>query len=1013
MKGAVSLLGFVFEGAFKLGFMKDKLLDQEYKHFAKSVFVKLEEEAKEDDTSIQIIKQVSQDPSYRIDNPPSSLRGLSRLLREATDPGEESGAIRKEWKEIYIKLLFAIGYSGGYFYGRKHTAFPKKYLIGEESDEIIWQNSDLLFVESQVLHILDLKLGGAMVALRRLLSEKSPRLPLSVYGVPVNVSTGELVFYRFLEQIMYIKDKLRESEDIFPENKGMLQMLCYATDFLANESEPIRQVSLELIYPLAEPLNLRFTVQKREILKRFLEDVRELYRSLKAKSLPYEEINSNSPHRHKRVREQTRITISALREEMQKRQEQSFSLPTGDITEARRDVRQRLEAFFLHPAPCKAIALLHSAGSGKTSTTRNLILQKPGKHIVIYMATRISLLDREYQHLAQQQAEHSDREIELVYKTANTVQADYADHKGTFWELKNHYAQGKLAATVQEIYDTINNREVDFIWAFVTLQSIVKTGREHKTSKHLKKLLRPSCKDYHIHIILDEFLGHKNGLFAIVELLDFLKEAQKHNRKASLYLFDANAFSPNLLEKLIEEYREFQVIPESLVLVPYEEERKISVEGIPFEIYAKHGYPAKELIIHKRFIEVEEEKDIPARVAEYIKSTLPKEESTAFLFLQNKEIIIETSKYLERIDFSTLIATATSKKSQKKINEGKEDVILGTSSVSRGLDFSRPHKPVNNIYIVVQNWGIENSLVETLQAVSRSRGDSKTESLPKSLHLLYLINRQYDVYRVENLTQMLDHADKNLVRIVYEKEVLRGFLDLDEVVTKILRQFLDKPSSNVLVPVPTQHTSRFTPNVIADFEDILSFLEDISKLAKQKELEELRKVLKESAYLYTTLPELDLLSSYNYYHPYILLDNYDIFLKFDNELRKKAIYLYNKVEQLLSEHNIDKAVKVKDFLESVLPIPKNTAPILLPVYSVVLAKNWLSEGERKDFLIHKRVGRGHAEVLGGSLKLKTYCANLNETEYACIPLGEDYPYREVLSGRFAKFPIQFVKSLLQ
>lgn len=677
---------------------------------------------------------------------------------------------------------------------------PIKYQIGEESDEIIWRNSDLLFIDSnKTLHIIDLKLGGARGALRTLLVEKSPRLPLPIYGVPVNVSTGELEFSRFLEQLMKIKDKLRESEEIFPENKGMLQMLCYATDFLVERQDQVREVSLELIYPLAEPLNLRFIVQNRESLKLFLEEIRELYRSLRVKGSPYEEIDSDSAYRQKRVREQTQKALLDLRKKMQERQEQPIRLSTGDIAEARQDVEQRLKAFFSNPAPCKGIALLHSAGSGKTSTTRNQILATPGKHIVIYMATRISLLDREYQYL-NQIASQEERKITLVYKRENTAQLKGARHKGDSWELKTNYAKGKLATAVEEIIRLLHQPSPpELLWAFVTLQAIVKTSRDHRTSKHLEDLLRPITKDYHIHIILDEFLGHKNGLFAILELLQFLKRARDHKRKINLYLFDANAYSPNLLEKLIQEYKEFQVIPESLVLVPYDEERKIAVEEIPLEIYAKHGYPSKQLIIQKRFVEVESEGKIAEQVSSYIKATLPREESTAFLFLQNKDLIVETSNYLRGIGFSTLIATATSKKTQKEINEGGEDVILGTSSVSRGLDFSRPHKPVNNIYIVVQNWGIENNLVEILQAVSRSRGDKTTESKPKTLHLLYLINRQYDQYRVETLTQMLEHGDRNLVPLMYEKETLRGFVDLDEVITKILKQFLDRPSSQVLV----------------------------------------------------------------------------------------------------------------------------------------------------------------------------------------------------------------------
>jgi hypothetical protein len=48
----------------------------------------------------------------------------------------------------------------------------------------------------------------------------------------------------------------------------------------------------------------------------------------------------------------------------------------------------------------------------------------------------------------------------------------------------------------------------------------------------------------------------------------------------------------------------------------------------------------------------------------------------------------------------------------------------------------------------------------------------------------------------------------------------------------------------------------------------------------------------------------------------------------------------------------------------------------------------------------------------GSVKPTTYCFVGTQKEYACVPLGEDYPYKEVLSGRFAKFPIEFIIKLL-
>jgi len=89
-------------------------------------------------------------------------------------------------------------------------------------------------------------------------------------------------------------------------------------------------------------------------------------------------------------------------------------------------------------------------------------------------------------------------------------------------------------------------------------------------------------------------------------------------------------------------------------------------------------------------------------------------------------------------------------------------------------------------------------------------------------------------------------------------------------------------------------------------------------------------------------------------------------------------------------------------------------PVLIPVYSYVLTKHFLKEGEVVKFYVNKTVGRGGASSMLGEVSLSTRCSNSKnlEREYACILLEEEYPYKEVLSGRFAKFPIEFLRRLL-
>jgi hypothetical protein len=79
----------------------------------------------------------------------------------------------------------------------------------------------------------------------------------------------------------------------------------------------------------------------------------------------------------------------------------------------------------------------------------------------------------------------------------------------------------------------------------------------------------------------------------------------------------------------------------------------------------------------------------------------------------------------------------------------------------------------------------------------------------------------------------------------------------------------------------------------------------------------------------------------------------------------------------------------------------------------VLTEHFLRERERVQFKIRGRIGRGKADTLMGDVEPFTYCLVGTPKEYACVPLGEDYPYKEVLSGRFAKFPIEFIIKLLR
>jgi hypothetical protein len=165
-------------------------------------------------------------------------------------------------------------------------------------------------------------------------------------------------------------------------------------DYLCEEKpRNVREVSLSLFYPLAEPFSARF-YWNGEDLSPYRERIRQLYEKIKEIDWEYSQAVAEGRARKERLLEEVPKEIERLKEEMQKRENTEEIIEPGKITEARKHVKEELYRFFSKTKDIKALCLLHSAGSGKTTQTRNRILMQEGRHIVLYMATRKVLVDR-------------------------------------------------------------------------------------------------------------------------------------------------------------------------------------------------------------------------------------------------------------------------------------------------------------------------------------------------------------------------------------------------------------------------------------------------------------------------------------------------------------------------------------------------------------------------------------------------------------------------------------------
>jgi hypothetical protein len=1022
----VEILGEVFEFAFKLGFLKGRVED--YESFTEDGFERIKSKFLENwlEELASVWEQLKEHVPFELENPPQELKNLGL---GQTDKNT-------------LLFLFLLGYYEGSFYGKgfKNVRFIK-YQLGEGSQIAgIYPNADLLFIADGVLYVVDFKLAGAVGDIRALLDKGEGSIPYRVYGLPVNVSLGEVDFERFVSCLLEMEEELLSLETANPELKGFLQVVSYGVDYLCEEMpKDVREVSLSLFYPLAEPFSARF-YWNGEDLSPYRERIKQLYEKLRQVDWEYSQAVAEGRARKERLLEEVPKEIERLKEEIRKRENTEEIIEPGKITETRNHVKKELYKFFSKAQDIKALCLLHSAGSGKTTQTRNQILMQEGKHIVLYMATRKVLVDREYKKLNDlmdalegnrkdidpqdkeyikvlEYLKNSNKSIGLVYEKRQDRKGRHVENIGDTYRNLNANS-GILKRTVEEILKLTDKN--DIIWALCTQQALVETQFGDATSRHLDNLLSKRITDqYTFHIILDEFLGHSNGLYAIEEMFDFLRKVREKGGRANLYLFDANGYSPAILKKLLEEYGEYKVVPESLVIVDFKEEEDFRHKDIEVSVRAKHGYPSPQIIVKRKFLSMDEAKksdeELVSRIAGYIKPTFEDRHSqTAFLFLQNKELLAKLKDHLEDKGYSCLVATADSRKSQDRINQGYEDIILSTSALSRGIDLSRPHKPINKIYAVITDFGIESNLVEMIQAISRARGDKETEKNPKELHFVYPIYPQGDAL-LESILQYEPKADEQILRLMITKHTLKQKLLLDQVVFGILEQFVKSGKEKVLVPLPSQYATRYIPNEVANIESFLSFLENIIPFVEDEEKREKVKKLYHTllSAIFVNAVQIDFRKEFEYYHPYILFEKQEVRYAFENEKRGKIKKLFEELEEILRDHNQDKTDEFKNFINSGLPSTLKRMPTIIPVCALVLTEHFLKERQTAQFRIRGRIGRGKADTLMGNVEPITYCFVGTIKEYACVPLGEDYPYKEVLSGRFAKFPIEFIIKLLE
>ncbi len=984
-----------------------------------------------------------------------------------------------------LESLFFIGYTGyiqGYIYGsyiksRGNIEFVK-FNIMEGDTAGSFSNADLMFISNKKLYVIDFKLGGTLKRFSFIMKDhedgREITLPIKMPGSAVGMMVASNYFDDFCKKIIEIEDKIKKIKTF--ELKSYLQVLSYASDYLIKKEsmvgDKIDEVSLSVFYPLAESLNLNFRLRK-DVPKEIYEKVIEIYRSnynmdnkfitSKILSEPNEIAAKDNLDIYKNALEKE---LSNTKNEIIKRESKETFFIVNNIKQVRDDVVYKINLEW-DKIDREILVLLHSAGAGKTTTILSKAVdqakkEKDSANIILYFSPRKKIIEQIKNRFKNILSQKKDIEFEIIDEDDNT------ENKKKFWLHKRDEEgitlisiqdkkEGKISKSLEIANKHLKENGKRNILIPLTTQSLVYTLKPKDknvkhTIQHIKKFLdnlvdysKSKYKKINFYLIVDEFLGAENGIDSLVkatELIDYLNKYDKFEIVNTRFFFlDANGCSSSIIREMHSHYERTKAIPPSVILTKFKSFEEYSINQVKIKSYSKLGFPLyhDKIKVKRKFLIMDSLTDTNEKtedkktenekteiISDYIKDIVSKGEGT-LVFIQNKEIIDKIKNDLESKLKEKKILVITALEEDEKVSEVDDaDIILCTSSISRGVDIKNPK--IKHIIAVISSFKIENYLVELIQVISRLRGSEEVEKLEKTIHLLYDIQAS-DTFQKENL-QILEEIYSEEFSEIFSSEIAKkdtmlyiyqSVLSLDRIITKILQSFLKTPKEEelIFVPVPMQTNREFQPTILEDIKKLIDRLNSLGKIEKYKEISGLLNFLKDKITIYT-IDETDifkLIESKEILEvimPYIILHSNNS--KIWNDLKPSDIYnIEIKVGKIIEneEFSKDKNLKeLKNLLSDIKIIFKENVynsiydrrfVLFLPLYIFVLRKFLKNEKLSIKFL--PTINRDTLQVfnLRGLYKSDLTIEDTNFSKIVAIPV-DDMSVNSDREIPFSEFP---------
>jgi len=680
--------------------------------------------------------------------------------------------------------------------GRKFIPSPKKIsnvnitfekpLFQKEESLPTWKNADVIFRIDNTLYLFELTLYGGSVHFQKFLdvmknSKKEFDYVIGFDGINIDVGIDTDDIYEVADNILkgigYFKEKDENAIFLFSvkEIGKLSQALFYLFDYLYEKDVDIDYVYLGVIYSFKDGLLSRFRVSKKD--KKEIDKYRNAFKELRDKFRP------DAKGEVSVIKDIISLGFEEIIEKINNSEPIEIT-PIYSIQEIRDDVKKNVEKNKDNYG--NVIVLCHSAGAGKTTAIINEFLENVNKkdeaHLFFYFSPRTAITNDKTKTLQKMNLNNVyiiDRELITKEMPQDNSYNDKFHNLGVVVD-ENYIDYGWMTKASNILNDKMVEGKYEHFAIFLNMQTLMYGVLSPNTIKSLKDSIinfiensEEKGKKPKVTIVMDEIIASDNGIFNFKYMLEQLKHVKD---KVKIYILDANIANGYFFEKILKrvddaEKMGYDYIPSSIYRIKgselSKENEEYSFKYRDWEIlsYTKAGFIGRSLKVKLDLKFFKNDSEIIKHIVEI---TL-KEKQQILIYVQNKTIANEIKVQLEIKGKKVAIRTAI--QSLLDLEEIKKfDVVIGTSSISRGIDV-----PFKKIYGFFYEGSSEKEIAEFYQVISRLRGikDENGENIDhfydrEAVILLYRSVYKGDIHNLTNLREEI-----SLIMVGMEEEIYK------------------------------------------------------------------------------------------------------------------------------------------------------------------------------------------------------------------------------------------------